>query len=202
MKMPGDAFNRSMTLFAAASDRSDDKSFESFASLCSTSLLRSAYLLCGDRHIAEDLLQMTMMRTARHWRAARSAPEAYARAVLVNLARDRARRGRRRVDEVLGHGEEAAALERRRATDHAERVADREAVLAALSALPQRQREVIVLRFYADLSVSATAAAVGASQGTVMSYTSRALSRLRQLLGELYEHDETPTEGEVQHDHR
>jgi RNA polymerase sigma factor (sigma-70 family) len=56
--------------------------------------------------------------------------------------------------------------------------------MAALAQLPDRQREVIVLRFYADLSVAETAAATGASEGTVKSYTSRALDRMRQLLAE------------------
>lgn len=172
-----------MTLFAGA-DGSGERSFESFVSSCSTRLMRAAYLLCGDRQIAEDLLQTTMMRTARRWSAARSAPEAYARAVLVNLARDRARRGRRRVQEVLGAGDDSTPGARQSVGDHAELIAERNAVLAALSALPQRQREVIVLRFYADLSVPDTAAAIGASEGTVMSYTSRALSHLRELLGD------------------
>jgi RNA polymerase sigma-70 factor (sigma-E family) len=183
--------------FFAGTDARDESSFESFASMSSTRLLRSAYLLCGDRQLAEDLLQMTMIRTARHWRAARAAPEAYARAVLVNLARDGARRRRRRVDEVLGDAENAAREESRLGADHAESVADRDVLLAALSTLPQRQREVIVLRFYADLSVAATAAAVGASEGTVTSYTSRALSRLRQLLREPFENDDRPTVREV-----
>jgi RNA polymerase sigma-70 factor (sigma-E family) len=190
-----------MTPFGGA-DGKREISFEAFASSCSTRLMRSAFLLCGDRHIAEDLLQMTMMRTARRWRAARSAPEAYARAVLVNLARDDARRARRHVDEVLGDGEEWASGERRLVADHAELVADRDAVLAALAVLPQRQREVIVLRFYADLSVIDTAAAIGASEGTVMSYTSRALSRLRELLDDPLDNYDAPTKAEVHHDHR
>jgi RNA polymerase sigma-70 factor (sigma-E family) len=168
--------------------------FESFAASCSPRLMRSAYLLCaGDRELAEDLLQMTMLRTARRWGSAQAAPEAYARAVLVNLARDSARRRGRRVDEVpeaedRGRGGVGA--------DHAEAFAVRDAVLAALGALPLRQREVIVLRFYADLSVADTAAAIGASEGTVMSYTSRALGRLRELLAERLENDDAPAEGD------
>lgn len=191
-----------MTRLAGA-DSTPERSFEVFASSCSTRLLRSAYLLCGDRQIAEDLLQMAMIRTGRRWSAAHSAPEAYARAVLVNLARDHARRARRRVDEVLGGDEHRPAIDARRVvTDHAQSVADRDALLAALAVLPQRQREVIVLRFYADLSVIDTAAAIGSSQGTVMSYTSRGLSRLRELLGDRFESYDAPTEAEVQHDHR
>jgi len=136
---------------------------------------------------------MTMMRTARRWGSAQQAPEAYARAVLVNLARDTARRRGRRVDEVLGEAQEPGRHPA--GADHTEVFAVRDAVLAALGELPQRQREVIVLRFYADLSVADTAAAIGASQGTVMSYTSRALRRLRELLGDRLENDDTPAEG-------
>jgi RNA polymerase sigma-70 factor (sigma-E family) len=190
-----------MTRFAAG-DPTPEVSFEAFAAGSSTRLLRSAYLLCGDRQIAEDLLQTAMIRTGRRWSAARSAPEAYARAVLVNLARDEARRARRRVEEVLGDEQAADGQEHHRLSDHAERVADRDAVLAALAALPQRQREVIVLRFYADLSVTETATAIGASPGTVMSYTSRALARLRELLGERFENSDEPIKAEVHHDHR
>lgn len=185
-----------MSLLAAL-DAKREHSFESFAASCSTRLLRAAYLLCGDRQTAEDLLQMTMVRTARRWSAARTSPEAYARTVLVNLARDHARRGRRRVGEVLGDGEGSVGDERRLVADPADLVASRDAVLGALSGLPQRQREVIVLRFYADLSVTDTAAAIGASNGTVMSYTSRALAHLRQLLGDPPENKDAPIETEV-----
>jgi RNA polymerase sigma factor (sigma-70 family) len=157
--------------------------------------MRSAFLLCaGDRQLAEDLLQMTMMRTARRWSSAQAAPEAYARAVLVNLARDSSRRRGRRVDEVLGETEHQGR--QCVGADHAEAFAVRDAVLAALGSLPQRQREVIVLRFYADLSVADTAAAIGASEGTVTSYTSRALGRLRELLGDHFVSDETSTEND------
>jgi DNA-directed RNA polymerase specialized sigma24 family protein len=93
--------------------------------------MRAAYLLCGDRQGAEDVLQVTMMRTARRWGTARSAPEAYARAVLVNVVRDHARRSRSRVDEVTEAGPESAGGADRPVTDHAERVVDRDAILAA-----------------------------------------------------------------------
>jgi RNA polymerase sigma-70 factor (sigma-E family) len=178
------------------------REFETFAARSSSDLLRAAYLLCGDRQAAEDLVQTALMRTARRWRAARRAPDAYARVVLVNLARDAARRRQRRVQEVLteadhpGDGRHTGAEQ---SADHADRLLGRESVLVALAALPERQREVIVLRFYADLSVADTAAAMGASQGTVMSYTSRALSRLRDLLGEPAEPADTPISGEVPH---
>jgi RNA polymerase sigma-70 factor (sigma-E family) len=153
--------------------------FESFVQASSTRLLRSAYLLCGDRGAAEDILQLTLMRVSAHWRVAAAAPEAYARQVLVNLSRDRARRSLRRVREVAWG--ELAAREPE-GHDHARELAGRSAVMAALAQLPARQREVLVLRFYGDLSVADTAAATGATEGTVKSHTSRALSRMRELL--------------------
>jgi RNA polymerase sigma-70 factor (sigma-E family) len=148
--------------------------FERFVSRGSPALLRSAYLLTGDRGHAEDLLQGTLLRVASRWDAAREAPDAYARRVLVNLSRDRwrslGRRPRERslVEPVADWG-----------SDPSVGVLDRHAMTAAVGALPVRQREVVVLRFFLDLSVSETAAALGCSEGTVKSYTSRALARLR-----------------------
>jgi RNA polymerase sigma-70 factor (sigma-E family) len=157
--------------------------FERFVVDSSTRLLRSAYLLSGERAAAEDLLQLTLLRTAGRWRVAREAPEPYARRVLVNLARDRHRRMARRVTERPL--EEAwAARSDGLSRDHADAVAGREEVVGALARLPVDQREVLVLRFYADLSVAETAAAIGTSEGTVKSRTSRALARMRELLGD------------------
>jgi RNA polymerase sigma-70 factor (sigma-E family) len=173
------------------SSRARDDSFERFVRGCSTGLLRTAVLIVGDREIAEDLLQATLMRVARHWGVAAAAPEAYARRVLVNLSRDRHRQAGRRVVEASWNELSADPFQ----GDHADAVAGRDAVIAALARLPDRQREVLVLRFYADLSVAETAAATGASEGTVKSYTSRALARMRELLGE-------PTTAGVNHEQR
>jgi RNA polymerase sigma-70 factor (sigma-E family) len=190
-----------MTLFRGAA-RDGSVAFELFAASSSTRLMRAAYLLCGDHQTAEDLLQMAMMRTARRWSRACRAPEAYARAVLVNLARDHVRRAQSRVDEVLGQEEAGARTPPGLVADHAELLAGRDAVMIALACLPQRQREVVVFRFYADLSVADTAVAIGASEGTVMSYTSRALTHLRDLLGDCSEAPDVATKTEVQHDPR
>lgn len=156
----------------------------------STGLLRSAYLLSGERGAAEDLLQLTLMRVSAHWRAAAAAPDAYARRVLINLSRDRARRLGRRVRETGWH---ELATEPERA-DHAEQVTGRSALMGALAQLPHRQREVLVLRFYGDLSVADTAAATGASEGTVKSHTSRALARMRELLADPVPVEASPDE--------
>ena len=188
-----------MTLLRGAGAK-DTIAFEAFAAWSGPRLMRAAYLLCGDRQVAEDVLQVTMMRTARRWGSARSAPEAYARTVLVNVVRDHGRRARSRVDEVTEAGPGSSDGADPSMTDHAEHVVARDAILTALAELPQRQREVIVLRFYADLSVSDTAAAIGASPGTVMSYTSRALSRLRELLADPLDGDSAPTKVEVRNE--
>jgi RNA polymerase sigma-70 factor (sigma-E family) len=155
-----------------------DSSFDEFVSLRSPRLLRSAYLLTGDRAEAEDLLQVALVRTARRWETAREAPAAYAHRVLLNLVRDRhRRRGRRVIEEPLGEDVLLGA-----AGDHVEAAVERDALIGALRQLPARQREVLVLRFYADLSVEETAAAIGASAGSVKTHTSRGLATLRAVL--------------------
>ncbi|TCO58747.1 SigE family RNA polymerase sigma factor [Actinocrispum wychmicini] len=166
-----------------------DPAFEDFVRSSSTSLLRTAYLLSGDRGHAEDLLQTTLLRVAWRWSAASSHPEAYARRVLVNLSRDRWRSLGRRVREV--HQPDLRLLPQS-VGDAADHIADRESLVPALRQLPTRQREVVVLRFFADLSVSDTAAVLGCSAGTVKAYTNRALTKLRDLL-------EDPREAEVRH---
>ena len=172
-----------------------DPTFERFVEGRSTALLRTAYLLTGDRGHAEDLLQTALLRTARHWSRARAAPEAYARRVLVNLSRDRIRSLFRRPREAP-MPPDADSL---RAVDAGyEQIAERRVVSRALAGLPTRQRQVIVLRFFEDLSVEQTAELLGFSAGTVKSYTSRALTRLRQLLAEYHE----PNSLEGPHAHR
>ncbi|WP_246128044.1 SigE family RNA polymerase sigma factor [Amycolatopsis rhizosphaerae] len=155
--------------------------FERFVLSRSTALLGIAVLLVGDRGHAEDLLQTALLRASLRWRAAREQPEAYVRRVLVNLARDRWRRSRRRVAEQSLDDTTPRPADRR---DPADLVADRTAIRQALAGLPRRQREVVVLRFFADLSVADTAETLGMSEGTVKAHTNRALARLRQELGE------------------
>jgi RNA polymerase sigma-70 factor (sigma-E family) len=157
--------------------RRDQQAFEVFVGEASSRLLRTAYLLSGDRGHAEDLVQTALFRTARRWPHARSQPEAYARRVLVNLAKDRWRTRGRRVAEVA---EVAVAADV--ACPEGDGVLEREHLLAAVRTLPAGQRAVLVLRFFDDLSVADTAAALDCSEGTVKSQTSRALDRLRGVL--------------------
>jgi RNA polymerase sigma-70 factor (sigma-E family) len=156
-----------------------DPSFEAFVEARSAGLLRLAYLLTGDRGHAEDLLQTALLRAARRWRQASAAPDAYLRRTLVNLSQDRLRRLLRRPREA----HLSPDPERLPAGDPGfDGVVNRRVVTAALAQLPIRQRQVVVLRFFEDLSVEQTAELLGCSTGTVKSYTSRALARLRELL--------------------
>ncbi len=145
----------------------------------STALLRTAYLLVADHGHAEDLLQTALLRTLQHWRTARTAPEAYVRQALLNLCRDNWRRARVRPRELplLAGADSPVALD-----GPADQVSQRRELVAALSRLPMAQRAVIVLRFVEDLSVAETAQSLRISEGTVKSYTSRAIATLRGLL--------------------
>ena len=150
--------------------------FDAFVREASPRLLKTAYLLCGDRGHAEDLLQTALLRTARRWSSARTAPTAYARRVLVNLAKDRWReRGRRPVEHH--------AIEIDTAQDPVEaQIVLRHTLFELVLTLPAKQRAVLALRYLDDLSVAETAAALGCSHGTVKSQTHDALTRLRTLL--------------------
>jgi RNA polymerase sigma-70 factor (sigma-E family) len=160
-----------------------EPSFETFVDERSTGLLRLAYLLTGDRGHAEDLLQTALLRTLRHWRRARDAPDAYVRKVLVNLSHDRIRQLRRRPAEAPLLNIDVGGLNTGGPSPQ-DQVGDRHLMTAALARLPVRQRQVVVLRFYEDLPIAETAELLGCSEGTVKSYTARALARLREVLSE------------------
>ena len=145
------------------------------------SLYRTAYLLVGQRRLAEDLVQDALARTYASWSKVRDVDAApgYAHRVLVNTAsswfRKRSWREERPTDAVP---------EDLRAPGQEHDASLRPTVLGALDRLAPRQRAVVVLSFYEDLSVAQTAEALGISPGTVKSQTSDALSRLRDLLGD------------------
>jgi RNA polymerase sigma factor (sigma-70 family) len=132
-----------------------DAAFEQFVVSRSATLLRTAYLLIGDRAEAEDLLQTALLRTALKWRGVRGELYAYTRQVLVNLARDRWRRRKRRpAEHPMDDLPPALTLHH----DHADTVVDNQLLATGLATLSQRQREVLALRYFEDLSVAATAA--------------------------------------------
>jgi RNA polymerase sigma-70 factor (sigma-E family) len=154
--------------------REDEAEFEEFVSVAAPRLLKTAYLLTGDRGHAEDLLQTTLERTARRWQRLAGEPEAYARTVLANLATDRWRRRRARPAEVFGPLPEFGE------PDVTASVTTRWALIGALGMLTRRQRAVLVLRYFDDLTEAETARALGITVGTVKSSASRALARLRE----------------------
>ena len=138
-------------------------------------LLRTAYLLTGNRADAEDLLQTALAKTYLAWDRIREreALDGYVRRVMVNTHTSRWRR--RKVAEYPTD----ALPERGAGRDATEDLALHDALWAALAGLPKRQRATLVLRYYEDLSEAETAAVLGVSVGTVKSTTSRALMKLR-----------------------
>ncbi|HWF73262.1 MAG TPA: SigE family RNA polymerase sigma factor [Solirubrobacteraceae bacterium] len=156
-----------------------DTGFERFVASASPALLRSAYLLTGDRGHAEDLVQSALLRTLRRWRSITGSPTSYAFSVLVNLSHDRGRAQRRRPVTAP-----ARELPDRAAPDQLGRLLERAAITQAARRLPRSQREVLACRFLLDLTVAETAATLGLAEGTVKSYTSRALDRMRELLAD------------------
>jgi RNA polymerase sigma-70 factor (sigma-E family) len=152
-------------------------SFEDFVHARSGSLLRTALLLAGqNRAEAEDLLQMALERAYRHWaRICRSdEPERYVRRILANAAADRWRRLARRPEQPMPAGYSDPAV-----PDRTAEIADRDYLLRALAALPPRQRTVLVLRYFDDMSEAETAKMLDCSLGTVKAHAARGLARLR-----------------------
>lgn len=155
-----------------------DQEFGEFVAGRSPALLRTAYLLTGDWGQAEDLLQTALAKTYLALGRIREAGavEAYARRVLVNTAVSWWRRRWR--------GERPTERLPEAAVDPLAGHAEREALWRHVLALPARQRAVLVLRFYEDLSEAETARVLGISTGTVKSATSRALAALRRRLAD------------------
>ncbi len=159
----------------ATVDEQAREDFRSYVATRSPALLRTAYLLTGNRSDAEDLLQTALAKTYLAWGRIRDreAVDGYVRRVMVNTQTSIWRR--RRVDE--------------RPTDVVPDVPGRDstadadlhdALWTALAGLPKRQRAALVLRYYEDMSEAETAAVLGVSVGTVKSQASRALAALRR----------------------
>ena len=153
----------------------DEAEFVEFAQGVRGRLRRTAYLMCGDWDQASDFVQEGLVRVYVAWpRLNRAGREyAYARQAVVSAFLDHARR--------LSSSEVPVEPDPHRASteDVAGAVTTREALMLALSELPSRQRACVVLRYFEDLSVAEAAAALGCSEGTVKSQTSRALFSLR-----------------------
>jgi RNA polymerase sigma-70 factor (sigma-E family) len=153
--------------------------FVEFAAARSGALFRTALLLCGDWHLAEDLVQETLGRLYPRWSkvAKTDHPAAYANQVLVRLFLSQRRRMSSREQPTAG-------------VDRVERsisdadVSLRITLLDALAQLDRKDRAVLVLRYWEDLDAPTTAALVGMTPAAVRTRSSRALGRLRAVLGE------------------
>jgi RNA polymerase sigma-70 factor (sigma-E family) len=156
--------------------------FSEFVRMRSTALLHTAFLLTGDRHLAEDLVQDALART--HRAVGRLADdghfEAYTRTAMYHLHISRWRR--RRVTETLPGDLDTLA---HRGGDHADRTDLKISLHRALAQLTRRQRAVLVLRFFEDRGEAETAELLSCSIGTVKSQTSKALARVRAIAPEL-----------------
>jgi RNA polymerase sigma-70 factor (sigma-E family) len=150
--------------------------FADFVAARATALLRTAYLTCGSAAEAEDILQSALERAYSNWhRLHRDAdPEPYVRRIIVNLAISRARR-RAILRLIPVHSPPDMPAPRGD-------VELRHVLFDALRALPPRQRAVMVLRYWEDMTEAQTARILGCSVGTVKSQASKALARLRVLL--------------------
>lgn len=153
-----------------------EQEFEAFVVRRRSALLRTATAMTGDAHLAEDLVQTTLVRLYLAWgRARRTRVDAYARRTLVNCLVDETRRPHRRERTTADLPEHATP-------DSAPTSSSDHDLAAALAALPLGMRTAVVLRHVEGLDVTETAEAMGCSTGNVKSQTARGLERLREHL--------------------
>ena len=151
-----------------------DREFSAFVAARRPHLRRLAFLVSGDAQVAEDILQIALMKVYLAWPRIRSRdrPESYVRTVLVRVTIDESRRPWRRESAVPAVPDAAVT---------APGVVD-DALLRALRSLPTGQRTAVALRYWEDLSIEETAAVMGCSTSTVKSHSARGLARLRTVL--------------------
>src|SRR6476469_402939 len=154
-----------------------DKEFAAYFASRSGAMRGTAYLLCGDWHRAEDLVQNAFVKLYRAWNriAEHHKLDAYTRRVLVRTFLDENRRG-------FFHRERPTAEQTDRAAPPAGGVEDRMVLLRALADVPPRQRASLVLRFWEDLSIEETAKSLGCTAGTVKSQVARGLAAMRDVV--------------------
>ena len=159
----------------------DEDAFHEFVVARTAALSRTAYLLTGDHHLAEDLVQTALFKAAKSWGRIKGDPEPYVRRILYTENVSWWRRRRHTTESTLGEYDGPAA-----AVDTDLRLS----LTHALAQLTAKQRTVLVLRFYEDRTEAQTAELLGIGAGTVKSTTRQALARLRTVaphLGELLE---------------
>lgn len=156
----------------------EDDAFSHYVTARRDHVRRTAYLLCGDWHRADDLTQIAFVKLYRAWGRIRDhrALDAYVRTCLVRATIDESRRPWRRERAVEVLPETADTF------DLGSVVADRELVQAALEEVPPGQRATLVLRYFEGLDVTETAAALDCSEGNVKSQTARGLAALKKAL--------------------
>jgi RNA polymerase sigma-70 factor (sigma-E family) len=172
------------------SDR--DAEFGEYLDSRAAVMRRTAYLLCGgDWHRAEDLVQTTLTKIYVAWSRIRrdGSVDAYSRKIMVRAAIDESRRAYRRRESVVDAVPEVEAVR----DPGVEEAVD---VRRALARLPAGQRAVVVLRYWEDLSVADTAAALGKSEGTIKSQSAKGLAALRRLLASAEGSDDRAGAGE------
>lgn len=166
-----------MGLLGRSGKRAVESDFVAFYQARGGHLRNTAYLLCGDWHLAEDLTQIAFTKLYRAWRRIdrRDTLDQYARKVLLRAFLDERRHPWRREFPT-----EPGSAELDRPTTDQDTTESR--LHAALMCLPPRRRAVLVLRFWADMSVEQVADAMNTTAGTVKSQTARGLAQLRALL--------------------
>jgi RNA polymerase sigma-70 factor (sigma-E family) len=172
-----------MAIFRRGTRRAYDDEFVAYYAARAAGLRNTAYLLCGDWHLAEDLTQVAFTKLYRAWARIdhHEVLDQYTRQVLLRTFLDERRRPWRRETPTLPDDAvlDVTAPEVRGAED-------RELLGNALQLVPKRRRAVLILRFWADLSVEQVAEILGCTTGTVKSQTSRGLADLRVALGDAF----------------
>ena len=155
--------------------RSDREEFDAFVLGAWPRLFRTAYALTGNRHDAEDILQNAFAKAYANWRKVRRAdsPEAYVHRIVANETITAWRRRWRQVEYSTDSPPDTST------PGHAEAVSNRSTMWKAIQSLPPRQRAVVVLRYYEDLSEMEIANVLGIAPGTVKSQASHALNAMR-----------------------
>lgn len=154
--------------------------FDGFVTARGHALLRFSHVLCGNAHLAEDLVQEVLARVHRKWARieAMEAPEAYVRKAIVREYLSWRRRRWSTETAVADWPDHLAAG----GPDPAVRVAARDEMWRLLSGLPRKQRAALVLRYYLDMTDDEVAATLGCASGTVRAYASRGMARLRKAI--------------------